>query len=123
MDVAEALARAESWRENPRMRPQPDAAKLVGTTLAARVRQLEQQLSQVKRLAAGRQVLIERGNPNRGPGTGPGFGRRVPAIIEEALVGDVQVRCKLLVDDQDAVAAPCMTGDSGLWSVSQIVIE
>lgn len=123
MDVAEALARAESWRDNPRMRPQPDAAKAVGTTLAARVRQLEQQLSQVKRLAAGRQVLIERGNPDRGPDTGPGFGRRVPAIIEEALVGDWQVQCKLLVDDQDAVGSPCRAGDSGLWSVSQIVIE
>lgn len=68
-------------------------------------------------------MLIERGNPDRGPETGPGFGRRVPAEIEEALIGDWQVRCKSLTDDPNAVGAPCLAGDSGLWSVSQIIIE
>lgn len=123
MEITEALARAESWCGNSRLRPQSDIAKAVGITLAARVQQLEQQLSQLKRFAAGRQVLIERGNPGRGPDTGPGFGRRVPATIEDPLVGDWQVRCKLLVCDLDAVAAPSQAGDSGLWSVSQIITE
>ena len=120
MDTAEALARAESWRMNPRMRPTPVVAIAVATALANRVQQLEQRL----RLAEGREVLIERGNPNRGPETGPGFGRRVPAVIEEAAVGNgCQVRCKLLADDPDAVGAPNQVGDSGLWALSQVIIE
>jgi len=120
MDTAEALDRAESWRKNPQMRPTPAVAIAVSTTLAVRVQQLEQRL----RLAVGREVLIARGNPNRGPETGPGFGRRVPAVIEEALegLGD-QVRCKLLTDDPDAVGTPNQAGDSGLWALSQIIIE
>lgn len=123
MDIIEALIREKSWRENPRSRPQPDVAKAVAALLADRVYQLEKQLSQAKRLAVGRQVLIERGNTARGPETGAGFGRRVPAVIEEALIGDWQVRCRLLVEDPDAVVAPNRVGDSGLWSISQIVIE
>lgn len=123
MDTAEALARAESWRKKPRTRPTPDVAIAVSTALAARVRQLEQHL----RLAVGREVLIARGNPNRGPETGPGFGRRVPAVIEEAAeaaigLGD-QVRCRLLVDDPGADGAPNQAGDSGLWALSQIIVE
>lgn len=123
MELAEALAREKSWRGNPQMRPQPSTARMVAATLVDRIQQLDQQLTQLQRLTMGRQVLIDRGNSSRGPETGPGFGRRVPAVIEEALVGDWQVRCKLLVDDPDAVGAPCRAGDSGLWSVSQIIIE
>lgn len=123
MDVSEALAREKSWRENPRMRPLSETSRAIAASLADRVRQLEQQLCQVKRLVVGRQVQIDRGNPGRGPETGPGFGRRVPAVIEEALVGDWQVRCRLLADDPNAVGSPCRAGDSGLWSVSQIIIE
>lgn len=120
MDTSEALKRAESWRNNPRMRPSPPVAIAVATALASHVRQLEQRL----RLIKGREVLIERGNPNRGPDTGPGFGRRVPAVIEEPMVGiGDQVQCKLLADDPDAVGAPNRAGDSGLWSVSQIIIN
>ena len=120
MDAAEALAKAESWRKNPRMRPIPAVAIDVATTLAARVQQLEHHL----RLAVGRKVLIERGNPKRGPETGPGFGRRVPAVIEEAIIGNGgQVRCKLLADDPDAVGSPNKAGESGVWAMSQIGIE
>lgn len=120
MDATEALARTEAWRMNPRMRPTPAVAIAVATALANRVQQLEQRL----RLVEGREVLIERGNPRRGPETGPGFGRRVPAVIEDAVAGNgYDVRCKLLADDPDAVGAPNRAGDSGLWSVSQIIIE
>lgn len=116
----EAMARAESWRKNPRTRPTPAVAIAVSTALAARVQQLEQYL----RLAVGREVLIERGSPGRGPETGPGFGRRVPAVIEEAPVGiGDQVRCKLLRDDPDAVCSPTKAGESGIWALSQIIID
>lgn len=40
MDAADALAREKSWRENPRMRPQPDAARAVAAALSDRVQQL-----------------------------------------------------------------------------------
>lgn len=123
MDVSEALAREQSWRESPQTRPQPAAAKAVAATLANQVRLLEQQLGNVQRLAVGRQVLILRGNPNRGPETGPGFGRRVPAVIVETADDAHQVRCQLLADDPDAVAAPCRAGEVGLWSISQVVVE
>lgn len=120
MDTAEALDRAESWRKNPRIRPTAEVARQVATTLAARVQQIEKRL----RLSVGREVLIERGNPNRGPETAAGFGRRVPAVIEEAVIGiGDQVRCKLLTDDPNAVSAPNRAGESGLWSLSQIIIE
>ena len=122
MNTDEALSREKSWSENPRMRPQPGVARAVAYTFANRVRQLEAQLEQLQRLVVGRQILIERGNPNRGPGTGQGFGRRVPAVIEEVMDA-WQVRCKLLSDDPDAVSAPSRAGDSGLWSVSQIINE
>lgn len=119
MNIAEALDRAEAWRKNPRLRPTTDVAISVSTALAARVHQLEQRL----RLAVGCEVLIERGNPDRGPETGPGFGRRVPAVIEEAVVGiGDQVRCRLLMDDPDAVGSPNRAGDSGVWALSQIVL-
>lgn len=52
------------------------------------------------------------------------LGRRVPAVIEEPMVGiGDQVQCKLLADDHDAVGAPNWAGDSGLWSASQIIID
>lgn len=120
--VDDALAKVSAWRDNPRMRPQPEAVRAVAGVLADRVVQLEQQLARVKRLAEGREVLILRGNPDRGPETGPGFGRHVPAIIEDALVEDWGVVCRLLCDDPGAVGAPCNKGDSGHWSASQIVI-
>lgn len=123
MDATAALAREESWREHPQVRPRPDTAKAVAAALASRVRQLERQMNAMQRLLVGRRVLIERGNPGRGPETGPGFGRRVSAVIEEVPVGDWEVRCRLLVDDPDAVGAPCRAGDSGFWSVSQIIVE
>lgn len=123
MDAAEAVIRANSWRENQKTRPQPDTARAVAIALADRVLQLEEQLRLVRRMALGRQVLIARGNADRGSETGPGFGRRVPAVIEEVLVGDWQVRCKLLVDDPHGVGGPCRAGDSGFWSASQIIID
>lgn len=123
MHINEALERTKSWRENPQTRPQPDTARAVAASLADHLQHLEQQLAMMQRLVVGRQVLIERGNAARGPDTGPGFGRKIPAVIEEAPVGEWQVRCKLLADDPDAVGSPCRLGESGLWSASQIVVE
>lgn len=121
MQLGEALAREKSWRENPNMRPQPSTAKAVATVLANRVQELEHQLALAQRLAIGRKVLILRGNPGRGPETGPGFGRKVPAVIQEVPAGTWQVRCQLLEDDPDAVGSPSRAGESGLWAISQIV--
>lgn len=123
MDLKEAMSRADAWRSNPRTRPTPDAARGVAATLADRVTLLEGQLALAQRLTAGRQVSILRGNPDRGPETGPGFGRKVPAVIVDAAVGSYQVQCRLLADDPDAVGAPCRAGDIGLWSASQIIVE
>ncbi len=123
MNATEALAREQLWRENPQIRPQPKTAQAVATVLAERVRQLESQMALMQRLVVGRQVLVHRGNPGRGPETGSGFGRKIPAIIEEAPVGVLQIRCRLLVDDPDAVVSPCLAGESGLWSASQIVVD
>jgi hypothetical protein len=121
MEIAEAMVREKSWRESPKIRPAPNVAKMVAATLATRVQQLEEQLAAMQRLVVGRQVLIRRGNPDRGPETGPGFGRQIAAVIEEAPVGTSQVRCKLLVNDPDSVGGPSQAGESGLWSISQIV--
>lgn len=123
MDINEAMARAAHWRANPRTRPLSYTARIIVGTLAVRIAQLEEQLEIAKRLAASRQVLIFRGNPDRGPETGRGFGRKVPAVIVDAAPGANQVQCRLLVDDPGAVGAPCRAGDVGLWSVSQIIIE
>lgn len=121
MEVSEALAREKAWRESPQSRPQPGVAKSVAAALADSVRQLEDQLVLAQRLAVGRHIQILRGNPGRGQETGPGFGRKIPAVIEEVF-GVGQVRCKLLADDPNAVGAPCLAGESGWWSVSQIIL-
>ena len=123
MELKEALARAESWRSNPGIRPLPKTARDVAATLAGQIALLEAQLVRARRLAAGRKVLILRGNPARGPETGPGFGRKVPAVILDAAHGLHQVECRLLADDPDAVGSPCRTEDIGLWSASQILVE
>lgn len=123
MDVTEALAREASWRQNPQLRPQAETARAVAAALADRVKELEEQLIRTQRLAVGRQVIIHRGNPGRGTETGPGFGRKVPAVIVDPAVGPHQVRCQLLNDDPDAVGAPNRAGDVGLWCASQIATE
>lgn len=123
MDIAEALAREESWRSNARIRVQPSTARAVASVLASRVHELEAQVTLLQRLTVGVRVMIHRGNPDRGPETGPGFGRKIPAVIEAAPIGCWQVQCRLLVDDPGAVGLPNRAGDSGLWSVSQIVHE
>lgn len=123
MDVTEALAREKAWRENPQTRPHPSTGRAVATALARQVEALERDRSTLQRLLIGRKVMLERGNPDRGPETGPGFGRRVPVVIEEVPVGDWQVRCRLLEDDPGAVGAPNRAGDSGLWSVSQVCVD
>lgn len=123
MDITDALAREESWRRNTAIRMQPSAAREVSAALADRVRELEQQVALLQRLAVGTRVFIHRGNPDRGPETGPGFGRKIPAVIEAAPVGVFQVQCRLLVDDPDAVGSPNRAGESGFWSISQITHE
>lgn len=123
MDLEEAMAREKSWREHPNMRPQPLIARAVAAALVDRITDLEHQLSIAKRLCIGRRVMILRGNPCRGPETGPGFGRMVPAVIQDVPAGTWQVRCRLLEDDPDAVGSPSLAGESGLWSISQIVVN
>lgn len=123
MNADQALMHEESWRENPRIRPQPKTAQAVASALADRIRQLEDQVAFMQRMMVGRKVLILRGNPHRGPETGPGFGRKIPAVIEDVPVGHWQIRCRLLVDDPDAVGSPCHAGESGLWAASQIAID
>jgi len=122
MEVTDALAIEKSWRKNPQSRPLPGRSKAVAAALVNHVQQLEEQLQRARKLAVGRQIQIRRGNPDRGPETGPGFGRTIPVVIVEVPTEAHQVRCELLVDDLDAVGAPCRAGDSGLWSISQIVL-
>lgn len=122
VDLTEAMARAKAWRSNPKMRPEPRTARAVAAALADRITQLEGQLATAQRLAAGREVLLLRGNPARGPETGAGFGRKVPAVVVEASVGHHQVLCRLLADDHDAVGSPCRAGDEGLWAASQVIV-
>ncbi|WP_313315387.1 hypothetical protein [Pulveribacter sp.] len=63
-------------------------------------------------------VEIERGNPERGPATGAGFGRRVPALLLRC--EGHQVLCRLVQDDPHAVAAPSRAGQEGWWEARQI---
>lgn len=123
MDTTEALAREELWRCNTGIRMQPSTAREVASALANRIRELEAQVALLQRLVVGARILINRGNPDRGPETGPGFGRKIPAVIEAAPIGLWDVQCRLLVDDPGAVGPPNREGDSGLWSISQIVRE
>lgn len=123
MDLSEAIARANAWSSNPRARPTPQAARDVAAVLADHVMLLEEQLTTARRLASGREVFLLRGNPNRGPDTGSGFGRKVPALIVDAAVNRHQVCCRLLIDDPAAVGKPCRAGDEGWWSASQVVTE
>jgi hypothetical protein len=74
--------------------------------------------------AAPQEVLLERGNPQRGPESGTGHGRwvRVRLLgLLEAENGGMQCRCQLLEDDPWACGAPDKAGDIGLWSTSSIV--
>lgn len=73
--------------------------------------------------ARPRQVLLERGNPLRGPESGTGHGRwvrvRFLGLLEEN--GGMQSSCQLLEDDPWAAGAPDKAGDVGLWSTSAVV--
>ncbi len=120
MDITEALAREASWRESAGIRMQQHTARAVASALADRVRELQSHVALMQRLVVGTRVMIHRGNPDRGPETGPGFGRKIPAVLESVSAGNSQVRCRLLVDDPDAIGVPNRAGDSGFWSVSQI---
>ena len=63
-------------------------------------------------------VEIERGNPDRGPETGPGFGRRVRALLLRC--DGHQVLCRLMQDDPHSVAPPSRAGQEDWWEASQI---
>lgn len=122
MDVKLAIEQAESWRTNPRTRPTPETTRAVVSVLVDRIKRLEEMLATTQRLAVGRQVILLRGNMDRGPETGAGFGRKVPAVLLDATSFPNQLLCRLLVDDPNAVGAPCRAGDEGLWSASQVVL-
>ncbi|KLR57425.1 hypothetical protein [Diaphorobacter sp. J5-51] len=88
--------------------------------------QLQERLAKVDALltqgAEPRQVLLARGNPNRGPESGTGHGRWVPVqFLGFAQPEGMQVKCQLLEDDPWAVGAPDKAGDIGLWSMSAVV--
>jgi hypothetical protein len=123
MDTVEALEREKLWRSNPRARPDPSTARAVAAALADQIKCLEDRLTLMQSLVVGRHILIHRGNPSRGPESGPGFSRKVTAIIEDVPAGSGQVRCRLLEDDPHAIGAPCRAGESGLWAASQIVVD
>ena len=118
MTIENALERAKSWEQNHGSRPSPSIAREVAKVLADHCNNADYI---IQNLLVGRKVLVERGNTDRGPETGPGFGRRVSATIIEAPVGYGQIACRLLDDDEDAVGPPNKAGDVGLWSVSQII--
>lgn len=120
MDIKEALQRAEHWASNPRSRPQMDTVRLVVAELVQHHKRQADLLSVCQSLALGIPVLIERGNPSRGPETGPGHGRMVKAkIVGFGEVGH-QIYCQLLEDDPHAVGGPTRAGEEGFWSISQI---
>lgn len=91
--------------------------------LAEQLQGLSQQLAKLDTLEAlqagqPQPVEIERGNPERGPGTGAGFGRRVPALLLRC--EGRQVLCRLVQDDPHGVAEPSRAGQEGWWEASQI---
>ena len=91
--------------------------------LAEQLRRLSQHLAKLNTLEAlqagqPQPVEIERGNPDRGPETGPGFGRRVPALLLRC--EGHRVLCRLEQDDPHSVAAPSRAGQEDWWEASQI---
>lgn len=122
MDTKEAIARSQNWENNPRSRPDPTVARVVATTLLERIAELEASLAIAQRLSVGRVVEVQRGNPSRGPESGPGFGRSVPAV----LIGfhePNQVECRLLADDLHAVSAPRLAGEVGHWGANEVRVK
>lgn len=119
MDSKEAIARAVSWRDNPRSRPQPEMARTVAGALVNRIEVLEKELSVARTFAIGQTVIINRGNPNRGPESGPSYGRDVKAVIIGFGECWHEIRCRLAQDDPDAVP-PSSEGAEGFWSVTQV---
>jgi hypothetical protein len=88
------------------------------TRLEEQVRELQARLSLAEKLLVGMPVTLHRGNPGRGPESGPGYGRKVKARII-GLVGS-RVECELAEDDPNAVGSPCRVGESGAWEASQV---
>lgn len=88
---------------------------------------LRERLSKVEKILMGppsepREILILRGNPDRGADTGPGYGRLVPALfLREFDQTGHNVKCRLLADDTAAVGSPNNAGEEGWWCVSQVV--
>lgn len=87
---------------------------------------LHERLSKVEKIMMASEpteVRILRGNPDRGAETGPlGYGRQVPALfLREFDQTGHNVKCRLLVDDPNAVGKPNAAGEEGWWCVSQIV--
>lgn len=67
------------------------------------------------------EVLILRGNPDRGPETGPGFGRKVRAqFLNDFDSRQIGVKCRLLEDDPHGIGKPDKAGEEGWWEISQI---
>ena len=65
----------------------------------------------------GTKVWVLRGNPNRGPETGYGYGRNVKGV----LIGAYHKQClvRLEQDDPDG-GTPHKAGESGWWASSQV---
>lgn len=88
--------------------------------LSEHVRALEEELSALRALTIGKPVFIHRGNPARGPETGPGYGRLVRAKLLAAPCFTHEAECELLEDDPAAVGGACKAGDIGYWCLSSI---
>jgi len=69
----------------------------------------------------GAMVVISRGNPDRGPETGSGYGREVLGRFLRIEGG--QPYCALLADDPDSVGKPDKASDKGLWCWSQVRLQ
>lgn len=109
--------------EREAVKDQPEDDDKRARAVADAKERLEKVRALIDAYAAPREVLLERGNPLRGPESGTGHGRwvrvRFLGLLEEN--GGMQSSCQLLEDDPWAAGAPDKAGDVGLWSTSAVV--
>ncbi len=107
----------EAWNHAPRNRGN-EAVERLGQW----VQELQERLVMVESFLIGLPVIVKRGNPDRGPGTGPGYGRNVRAQICR-VVDAHRMECELLEDDPGAVGVPCKAGERGVWEAGRIALD